>query len=358
MRIAITHPYSWPEVRRGAERIIVETGRALAARGHEVTVFSAGDAASRVEDQGVTTVRYRRRFADPFRHERWFGWRVLPALRSGGFDVVHSMMPGDAVAAIRTAPRAGHRTVYQELGNPIRAKIEQRTDRALRERVIHDIDVYGCMSEFSRHFLEAEWGRHGAIIPGGVRTADFAPRPRSAAPTILLSGALDRPEKGVAELLAAVALLTGEHPDLRVLLSGPGDPSPILAAAPPAAMDRTEVLPIGAPDDLAERYATAWVTCLPTVWDSFGLVVIESLAAGTPVVVGPSGAPREVVQPSIGAVASSLEPEPLAQALREGLALAEADATPAACLATAARFDWDAAIAPLLEAMYQGRARC
>lgn len=358
MRIAITHPYSWPEVRRGAERIIVETSRALAARGHSVTVFSAGSAGSRVEDGGVTTIRYRRWFSDPFRHERWFGWRVLPALRAGGFDVVHSMMPGDAVAAIRTARRAGHRTVYQELGNPIRARIEAREDRALREKVIRSIDVYGCMSEFSRRFLEDEWGRTGAIIPGGVRVDEFSPRPRSKEPTILLSGALDRPEKGLAELLAAVALLAGDRPDVRLLLSGPGDPGPILAAAPAAARERTELLPIGAPEALGERYATAWVTCLPTVWDSFGLVVVESLAAGTPVVVGPSGAPPEVVKPSVGVVAASLEPDPLRHALVDGLALVERDGTVAACRATAAQYDWDAAIAPLLERLYTDTQRC
>jgi phosphatidylinositol alpha-mannosyltransferase len=358
MRIAITHPYSWPEVRRGAERIIVETSRALAARGHSVTVFSAGSAASRAEADGVTTVRYRRRFADPFRHERWFGWRVLPALRSGGFDVVHSMMPADAVAAIRTAGHAGHRTVYEELGNPIREKIEHRRDGALRERVIHDIDVYGCMSQFSRGFLEREWGRRGAIIPGGVRLSEFSPRPRSPHPTILLSGAIDRPEKGLAELLAATALLAEERPDVRVLLSGPGDPAPIIAAAPAAARERTEVLPMGAPADLVEQYATAWVTTLPTVWDSFGLVVIESLASGTPVVVGPSGAPPEVVQPAIGAIAASLEPEPLCQALADGLALATQSGTVEACRATAARFDWDDAIAPLLEDLYRETERC
>lgn len=358
MRIAITHPYSWPEVRRGAERIIVETSRALAARGHEVTVLSAGDTASRTVDGGVTTIRYRRRFADPFRHERWFGWRVLPVLRSGGFDVVHSMMPADAVAAIRTAKRSGHRTVYEELGNPIREKIEHRPDGALRERVIHDVDVYGCMSEFSRGFLEREWGRRGAIIPGGVRCADFAPRARSVEPTIVLSGAIDRPEKGLAELLAAVALLAEDHPEVRLLLSGPGDPGPIIAAGPAAARSRTEVLPIGEPGGLAEVYATAWVTCLPTVWDSFGLVVIESLASGTPVVVGPSGAPPEVVTPAIGSVASSLEPEPLRQALAEGLALATRPGTVEACRTTAARFDWDDAIAPLLEDLYRGTQRC
>jgi glycosyltransferase involved in cell wall biosynthesis len=112
------------------------------------------------------------------------------------------------------------------------------------------------------------------------------------------------------------------------------------------------------PHDLGARYATAWVTCLPTVWDSFGLVVVESLAAGTPVVVGPSGAPPEVVEPAIGVVATSLEPEPLSRALSDGFALAERPPTVAACQRIATQYDWDAAIAPLLEKLYMGTERC
>jgi hypothetical protein len=78
VKLAVTHPYSWPDVRRGAERIIVETARALAARGHAVTIFTAGSEASRRVEDGVTTVTFKRQWADPARHERWFGLRVLP----------------------------------------------------------------------------------------------------------------------------------------------------------------------------------------------------------------------------------------------------------------------------------------
>src|ERR671919_397201 len=62
MKVAITHPYSWPEVRRGAERITVETGRALAARGHDVTLFTAGRAPAGDGGRGRSprVVRYRR----------------------------------------------------------------------------------------------------------------------------------------------------------------------------------------------------------------------------------------------------------------------------------------------------------
>lgn len=352
MRVAITHPYSWPDVRRGAERIIVETGRALAARGHEVTVLTSGGAASRTRASGVKTVRYRRLFANDFRHEHWFARRIVPALVRGRFDVVHSLMPRDAVAAIVTRRLTGHRTVYQELGNPVREKVQARPDRDAREKVIDQVDVFGCMSEFSRGFLEREWGRRGALIPGGVRISEFSPSPREARPTILFSGALERPEKNVRELLAAVAVLAGHRPDVQLFLSGPGDAAAMLADAPAAARDRTTLLPIGDPDQLARDYARSWVTCLPTLWDSFGLVTIESMAAGTPVVCGPAGAPPEVVEPGVGAVAEALDPASLARALSSAIDLAEDPATVARCRAVAERFDWDRNHAPLLERLY------
>jgi phosphatidylinositol alpha-mannosyltransferase len=357
VRIGITHPYSWPDVRRGAERIIVESSRALAARGHDVTVLTSGGAASRRRADGVRTIRYRRLFPNGYRHEHWFGWRVLPALVAGRFDVVHSYMPWDALSSIRASRVTGHRTVYQELGNPIRSVVERRGDRPARERVIQDVDVFGCMSEFSRGHLERDWGRGGTIIPGGVRLAEFEPRTRHAQPTILFSGAIDRPEKRVRELLDGVALLAEQRPDVRVLLSGPGDAVPVLDAAPTAARARTTALGVGDTGDLAGLYASAWVTCLPTLTDSFGLVVIESLASGTPVLAGPDGAPREVVDDRVGAVAATLGPSDIAHALDQALSLSQVPGTVEACQQVAARFDWDAAIAPLLEGLYGATER-
>ena len=357
MRVAITHPYSWPDVRRGAERIIVETGRALAARGHDVTVLTSGGDASRTTDAGVTIVRFRRLFDSSNRHERWFAQRIVPSLVRGRFDVVHSLMPRDAVAAIRTRRITGHRTVYQELGNPVRDKVLLRRDGDTRERVIREVDVFGCMSEFSRGFLEREWGRAGALIPGGVRISEFSPTTREERPTILFSGAIERPEKNVRELLDAVAVLAGERPDVQLFLSGPGDASALLADAPAAARDRTVVLPIGEPGQLALDYARSWVTCLPTLWDSFGLVVIESMAAGTPVVCGPAGAPPEVVEPGVGTIARALDPQTLAEALSCGLSQAEDPSTATRCRRVAERFDWDQHHAPLLERLYESDER-
>jgi glycosyltransferase involved in cell wall biosynthesis len=342
-------------VRRGAERIVVETARAMAARGHDVTILTAGAHRERAHDatRRVTTVRLRRRFSDNARHERWFGRAVLPRLVFERFDVVHSMMPYDAVAAIRAKRWRRHRTVYDEMGIPIKPWWHGDPAEKARLRIVRDVDVYGCMSQFALDALRRECGRDGVLIPGGVRLDEFRPKSeREPHPTVLFSAALDEPRKGLATLLDAVALLAVDEPDVRLWLSGPGDPTAIVAAAPLAARDRTTVLPLGAPGEQADRYASAWATALPSINDSFGVALIESLACGTPIVVADHSAPPEFVTPETGAVCQPGDAESLAAALRHAFALARDAATVARCRATARAFDWDDALAPHLEKIY------
>jgi phosphatidylinositol alpha-mannosyltransferase len=357
MKVAITHPYSWPEVRRGAERIVAETARALGARGHDVTVLTAGRQWGRDRSGSVTTIRHRRVFADARLHERWFAARIAPTLARGRFDVVHSLMPFDALAAIATRRIGGHRTVYEEIGNPHRWWWEGIPDGRARRRVVRSVEVYGCMSRYSLRVLEQDWGRAGVVIPGGVRLDTFEPAPqRSPEPTILFSGALDEPRKHLDTVLDAVALLGQRRPDVRLLLSGPGDATTILATASPEARSRTTVLDLGAAEDQGERYARAWATVLPSEGDCFGLALVESLACGTPIVVADDGAPPELVTDEVGAVARLRDPQSLADALARALDLARQAATAERCRSRAAAFDWDGAIAPLLERVYTEHA--
>jgi len=352
MKLAITHPYSWPDVRRGAERIVVETARALVGRGHEVTVFTSGWQPSREREGGIETIKVRRIFKEPYKHELSFALRILPRLATGNYEAVHSMMPLDAVAALLSRRLGDHTVLYDEMGIPHRAWWQQQRDGWARRFVVHHADVYACMSQFALDALRKDWNREGALLPGGVRVDDFAPADsREQAPTILFSGLLDDPRKGVEDLLNAAVILSRSKPDLKVWLSGPGEPGPILSRVPEA-KPFTEHLPVGDPGSQAERYGKAWVTCLPSVSESFGLVLIESLACGTPIVVVDDAAPPSLVTPVTGCIAKPRDPRSLAQALDDGLALAQRTATVDRCRARAEQFDWDQAIAPLLERLY------
>ena len=100
MRIAVTHAYSWPEVRRGAERMVPELAAALASRGHEVTVFTTGSAVGMHREGGVRTVRWARRRDEGDAHERDFARHLIRPLSTGRFDAVHSLGPRDAFASV------------------------------------------------------------------------------------------------------------------------------------------------------------------------------------------------------------------------------------------------------------------
>ena len=356
MRLALTHAYSWPEVRRGAERIIVELSDALAKLGHDVTVFTAGTRASRTKSDGVTTVRFRRMFPSDARHEAQFGLRLLPPLASGRFDCVHSLGPQDCRAAIRAARIAKHRTVYTNLGLPVPRYWNSHPAATAHARVVADVDVYGCMSRFALKELANGYGREGTLTPGGVNLSRFVPAPtREPQPTILFSAALGEERKGGRVLVQALELVARDEPDVRLWLSGPGDPKPLLDATPESVRDRIDVLPIGDPQAQAERYGRAWVTALPSKSDSFGLVVVESLACGTPVAASDHSALPELITPGrTGELCNPDDPRSLASAITGALGLVRRPGIVETCRASAAAYDWESVIAPALEKIYAG----
>lgn len=365
MRIALTHAFCWPEVRRGAERFAAELAAALVRRGHEVVHFSAARRAGVSVERGVRTVRLRRLFDGQYRHEADFGLRLLPHLRRARFDAVHSLGRFDALASILATRgrRSGHRTMITDLGFPDPAwwAGEGFINARAASAVVAHVDVYSCMSESAVDSLARNYGRSdGVVVPGGVALGSFMPAERRhPRPAILFSGAVTERRKGVAVLLAALPLIASSEPEVELWLSGPGDPSELLAEGPPAARPRVRVLGVGEAQRQHERYGRAWITCLPSTNDSFGMALVESLACGTPIVATTDGAPQELVEPGVtGELSAPRDPRSLAEACLRGFKLARRPATIAACRAAAEPFDWDLGIAPLCERLYaQGHQR-
>jgi phosphatidylinositol alpha-mannosyltransferase len=259
--------------------------------------------------------------------------------------------------------------VFTNLGNPDRSYYRSRPGlmtevegerRAARRiwkqhlRVVRHVDVYGCLSRYAAGKLESGFGRQADITPGGVSLDRFTPAAeRTAHPTLLYSGSLTEPRKGVAALVEALDIVAGKEPNVRLWLSGPGDPAALLERATERVRERVDVLPLGSPD-LAAVYGTAWVTVLPSVHEAFGLSLVESLACGTPVVGTDHASLPELVQPGVGALARPDDPVSLAEACLAALELAREPDIAARCRHAAEPYDWDRAVAPHLLRLYQG----
>jgi phosphatidylinositol alpha-mannosyltransferase len=194
------------------------------------------------------------------------------------------------------------------------------------------------------------------VVPGGVDLDAFRPADaRAPKPTILFSGAIAEPRKGVPVLLEALPAIAEAEPEVELWLSGPGDPEPMLAAAPAGARERTRALGLGEAERQSDRYGRAWITCLPSTHDSFGMALVESLACGTPVVATTHSAPKEVVEPGVtGELCEPHDPPGLADACVRAFALTRRAGIVEACRSATEAFDWDRSLAPLVERLYTG----
>lgn len=364
LRIALVHPYPWPEVRRGAERYLDDLSGYLADEGHDVTIVT-GTTETPVQQpspRNLTMVRLPRPHLRGARHlglgeMELFGLSALPWLRASTVDLVHALVPSGALAG----RLAGLPTLYTVLGHPT---FDQLPPGLLTRRLFvsaaRRANVTAVLSRASAEALRSTVGRRAIVLPPGVRADRFPPNttPRTGAPTILLSASLSDPRKRASLALEAFALLRGRRPGARLVLSGAGDPEPLLAPIAPDVRAAVETPGVGSPEEIPIRYQQATVTLLPADHEAFGLALVESLASGTPVVCVPSGGMPEIVEPGVGKVAASSSAEAIAGALQEVIDLAGDPATPPRCVERSRRWDWQETVGPAHLEAYRQLAEC
>ncbi|MBI5837521.1 MAG: glycosyltransferase family 4 protein [Candidatus Eisenbacteria bacterium] len=374
MRIAITNPFFWPQVRRGSERFLDDLSRYLAARGHEVTVLATDGGGPR-PDPGAPA---RHLLYPERRPPAWLGRRFTSAhvyafqcrrdLARGDFDAVHCLSHFDAFAAA-TAGRTGAPFLYHSMGIPLgRYFRTSPLDLVMMRTALARARTVGVLSHFAADNLRRDFGVEGRLLPTPVDLDRFRLRadiPRDPA-TLLMVGALDEARKGAGLMLRAFAEVKRSVPEARLRLSGairPSGAAALAALLPPSIAADVEFLGMGSPEDLPRLYAEATVMVLPSVWEALGLVLLESLACGTPVVgANHAGIPDVIASPEVGVLfepgatrPAATNVEGLARACVEALELARRPGTAGACRAQAEQFGWPR-LGPRFEAVYAGMA--
>lgn len=140
---------------------------------------------------------------------------------------------------------------------------------------------------------------------------------RRAGRRLLFLGRWDVHEKGLDLLLAAVAHVARSEPDLRLRLVGPPAGAEADLAARVAASGAPVDL-VGFVDDVWEEVAAADLLVLPSRKEGFGLVGLQALAAGVPVLLSTASGLAELVGEQDGV----LLVRPDEESVREGLAMA------------------------------------
>ncbi len=366
MRIGIVCPYSL-DLPGGVQGHVVELAGHLARRGHHVRVLAPADddavvaaLADHVDTVGgAVPVPYNGSVArlvfGPFAALRTRRW-----VAGGDFDVLHLHEP--------LAPSLSLLALWASSG-PVVATWHsaQLRSRALRVAqpvsapTLEKVSAHIAVSEDARRTLVDHLGGDAAVVPNGVHVERFAAAPHEprwcgtpGAPTVAFLGRFDEPRKGLPALLEALPELLAVHPGLRLLVGGSGDGPRALALAGSSA-PAVEVLGPLTEAQKASLLASADAYVAPqTGGESFGVVLLEAMAAGTPVVASDLPAFRRVLDGGrLGALAPTGDVAALAAAVLGVLADRSAGARVARAAATAVlAYDWSR-VAAQVEAVFE-----
>jgi glycosyltransferase involved in cell wall biosynthesis len=195
--------------------------------------------------------------------------------------------------------------------------------RLVLPRIARHARLVITVSEFSRGEIEETLGVSATVIPNGVDER-FRPSSDKGEYALVLGTRIAR--KNLAALGTAAAALRERGVELVAAGSGRS----YMRA------EDTEIRALGyVPDDeLPSLYARARVLLMPSLYEGFGLPVLEAMASGTPVVAANRGALPE----TCGDAALVVEPEEFAEAAIEAL---DSEKLITAGLERAALFTWD-----------------
>jgi phosphatidylinositol alpha-mannosyltransferase len=223
-------------------------------------------------------------------------------LTAGDFDVVHVHEPFVpslsllAVLAIRDEP------VVATFHTAMTRSRAMYAVSGVLQLVLERLTVRIAVSPAARKVQVEHLGGDAWVIPNGVPVARYAgalPFPGWPGPggTIGFLGRFTEPRKGFDILLDAFDALARERPDLRLLVAGPGDTEEALAGVAPEIADRITFLGLVDEEQKAQMLRSVDVYVAPnTGGESFGMILTEAMAAGTPVVASDLEAFRRVVE--------------------------------------------------------------
>jgi phosphatidyl-myo-inositol alpha-mannosyltransferase len=351
LSVALLSPCFWPEVMRGGERITHELAAGLLTRGHSPRLITSHPGPlRRTTEDGLPIIRLPRppqqrllrRMYEPYLTHVPLSYAVL--LR-GRYEIAHAVHTADALAATRWKRRTGRLALLSYMGIPDRPGLRERRKRLeLMLSAMRGCDAVVALSEYAGEAFRRWLGYEARVIQPGVDTAAFRPLGgRSAHPTIICAAAADEPRKHVKLLVEAFKLVRREHATARLILFAPPDFASVRRLGVDVDADGVEWRDaVESRDALAREYNEAWVGALPAVSETFGLVLVESLACGTPVVGYDDAAIPEIIdRPEVGRLFTRLEPRPLADALLEALELSSGADTQRLCSERAEEFSTD-----------------
>jgi phosphatidyl-myo-inositol alpha-mannosyltransferase len=352
MRIGLVCPYQW-DTPGGVQYHVRDLAQTLRGMGHHVEVLTPAEHEESLDDwmtfAGRTVpIPYNGSMASvqfgPVSAARVRRW-----LREGNFDVVHVHDPAPPSVGLLVCMIAKGPIVATFHAATIRSKWLAAWGPVIRPW-LEKISGRIAVSDFARRLQVEHLGGDAVIIPNGVHVDFFAHGPTLPGyargvdgPTIGFLGRYDEPRKGLPVLLDAMRIVVRKHPGARLLIAGRGDAAELRELIGADLRPHVAVLGELSEEDKAAFLRSVDVYCAPNLLgESFGVVLIEALAAGAPIVASDLDAFARVLEHGeAGVLVRRGDAGALARALCELIADPERRAALSeGGAAVAAAYDW------------------
>jgi phosphatidylinositol alpha-mannosyltransferase len=356
VRIGIVCPYSW-DVPGGVQFHIRDLAEYFIRQGHEVSVLAPADDDTPLPPYVVSAgravpvpyngsvARLNFGFLSAARVRRW--------LHEGAFDVIHIHEP--------TSPSLGLLACWAAQG-PIVATFHTSNPRsramiaayAILQAALEKISARIAVSEYARRTLVEHLGGDAVVIPNGVDVDFFAkaePKPEWQGDTIGFIGRIDEPRKGLPVLMRALPGIVAARPRTRLLVAGRGNAEEAVEDLPKPLRSHVEFLGMISDEDKARLLRSIDLYVAPnTGGESFGIILVEAMSAGAPVLASDLDAFAQVLDHG---AAGELFPNEDADALAEAAVRLLGDPARRAELRARGsvhvrRFDWSTVGADIL----------
>jgi len=231
----------------------------------------------------------------------------------------HAVLWG-GVAALEASQKLGvpflvteHSTAYA------RGLIEPWQEPDIK-RVLQHANVRAAVSHsLARLIAPYAMGLPIEVVPNVVDTEFFTlpPHPRRSRPFVFLSVALLTPKKGIDVLLKAFTVGFKGHPEVELWIGGDGPQRSDLESLAHSLGIEPQVRFLGLlnREQVREAMWRANAFVLPSYVETFGVVLIEAMATGLPVIATRSGGPEEFVTPEVGYLVSPGDIKQLGEAM-------------------------------------------
>jgi phosphatidylinositol alpha-mannosyltransferase len=293
MKIGLVCPYIYP-AGGGVAQHVQFLYEGLRQRGHDVRVLTASHGPQRASEGDI--IRLGVGFSVPINASvgtltfspRYLG-QIGDMLERERFDILHfhePFVPFLSLFLLRESTSVNIATFHAYAGFSPSYEFGKRALRGYAARLHGRIAV----SAAARHFIDRFFPGDYKVIPNGVDVGRFASavpiaRWQDGTPNVLFVGRHE-PRKGLLDLLKAHRILRRTGSDQRLLIVGTG-PQEREARRYVATRGLKGVEFLGRVSDTekAQLYRTADVFASPaTGGESFGIVLLEAMAAGTPIV--------------------------------------------------------------------------